>query len=75
MRNRVVEEKKEADGWEKYTVIGILGEGSYGKVYKVIRKDSEENSEKSQHKTKKTTLGAYVRRITKAPEFFVIKEL
>ena len=31
------EEKKEADGWSKYTVVSILGEGSYGKVYKVTR--------------------------------------
>ena len=25
--------------WDEYSVVSILGEGSYGKVYKVIRKN------------------------------------
>jgi len=31
-----VQEDEESDGWANYQICNVLGEGSYGKVYKVI---------------------------------------
>ena len=33
------ERKNKDDGWSAYQVISILGQGSYGKVYKVVKKE------------------------------------
>ena len=65
--------KKEPDGWDKYTVVSILGEGSYGMVYKVTRK-SDENLKKAAEAHKGKAVNS-IRRLNQAPEFLVVKEL
>ena len=69
------------EGWEKYQVISILGEGSYGKVFKVIKKDDLEANSKLNQKSNITArpsikrLGQPNKTNDKQKEYLVIKEL
>ena len=59
---------QEPDGWDKYTVVGILGEGSYGMVYKVTRKLFSKKVDGDKAKNS-------IRRLSQPLEYLVIKEL
>ena len=41
--------------WSEYSVVSVLGEGSYGKVYKVIRKNSNLKRESGEPKSAAST--------------------
>ena len=64
---------KEVDGWEQYTVIGILGEGSYGRVYKVIRKEQKRGQNEVHLKAKQKPMS--IQKMSRPQQLLVIKEL
>lgn len=64
---------KEVDEWDKYTVMGILGEGSYGRVYKVIRKESRKDQNEGYPRAKLKPMS--IQKMSRPQKLLVIKEL
>ena len=53
--------------------MGILGEGSYGRVYKVIRKETRKDQNEAYPKAKLKPLS--IQKMSRPQELLVVKEL